>query len=314
MARIRTIKPEFWSSPAMRGLDPYARLLFIAMWNWADDVGRGSANPGELRGFAFPNDDEIELADIRRMLGGIRRAFGVVFYEVDERPYYYIPSWDKHQKIDKRSTPRHPGPDDGSPFNPDPEDASYQQEQADSEETRRVPPSARRDLGAGTGEQGNRGTEKNSSSPAPPARGLDGAAPNPDDENDAGALPGMSSLPAPSKPPEPGSDDDPDWTKFWSIYPNGSSKIDARKAWAKAIKKAAPFVIIAGAERYRELVTRENREKKHIKHASGWLNGERWNDDFSPSHDVPGAVARPGRAGSNVHHELAAGEGLLKGF
>lgn len=275
MARIRTIKPEYWSSPAMRGLDPFARLLFIAMWNWADDVGRGSANPGELRGFAFPNDDDIELADIRRMLGGIRRAFGVVFYEVDGRPFYYIPSWDKHQKIDKRSTPRHPGPDDGAPYNPDPEDTSYQHEQDSSADTRRTPPSPRRELGAGTGEQGNRGTDKNSSSPAPPERDTDLRT---DDESDE--LPGMPSLPNLPKPPEPGSDNDPEWVKFWSGWPKKTGKAAARKAWAKAVKKAAPFVILAGAERYRALVTLERREQRFIKDPATWLNGEHWTDEI----------------------------------
>lgn len=298
MARIRTIKPEYWSSPAMRGLDPFARLLFIAMWNWADDVGRGSANPGELRGFAFPNDDDIELADIRRMLGGIRRAFGVVFYEVDGRPFYYIPSWEKHQKIDKRSTPRHPGPDDGTPFNPDPEDATYQQEQDSSAETRRTPPSTRRDLGAGTGEQGNRGTDKDSSSPASPASDTDTSSGVLDPEGGAGELPGMPSLPALPKPPKPGSDDDPEWVKFWSGWPKKVGKPAARRAWANSIKKAAPFVVIAGAERYRELVTLERREQRFIKDPATWLNGEHWTDEVN---DRLEALRRGAATGTDGH-------------
>lgn len=159
MARIRTIKPEFWSSPAMVGLDPWSRLLFIAMWNWADDSGRGTAEPRALAGFAFPNDEDITSADIRRMLGGIRRAFGVVFYEVGGRRFYCIPSWDRHQKIDKRAAPRYPGPEDGTPFDPDPSgpprSAPDQGEDEPLGETRRVPaespPSPRGKPGAGSG-------------------------------------------------------------------------------------------------------------------------------------------------------------------
>lgn len=169
MARIRTIKPEFWSSPGMKGLDPYVRLLFIAMWNWADDTGRGTANPRELAGFAFPWDEQLSSADIRRMLGEIRRAFGVVLYEVGGRPYYLIPSWDRHQKIDKRSGAKYPSPDDGTTWDPDPDPTS----QAGPEQAKQSPsakpaessakpaeatPKPRRTLGAGTGEQGNRGT------------------------------------------------------------------------------------------------------------------------------------------------------------
>lgn len=174
MARIRTIKPEFWSSPGMQGLDPYARLLFIAMWNWADDSGRGTANPRELAGFAFPWDEHLSSADIRRMLGGIRRAFGVKFYTVGGRPYYAIPSWDKHQKIDKRSGSRYPAPDEGVPWDPDPGNTPDQPKHTDSAgsaepsaEPAESPPNPRRNLGAGTGEQGNRGTGEKPSALAP---------------------------------------------------------------------------------------------------------------------------------------------------
>jgi hypothetical protein len=161
MARIRTIKPEFWSSPDTASLDdPWARLLYIAMWNWADDKGRGTANPKELAGFAFPNDESISSADIRRMLGGIRRAFGVILYEVEGRPYYAIPSWDLHQKIDKRSAGRCPAPDEGKDWDPEPPDLRKQHIQTiSSENPAESTPDPRRDLGAGswnrgTGEQG----------------------------------------------------------------------------------------------------------------------------------------------------------------
>jgi hypothetical protein len=120
LARIRTIKPEFWSSPGHKGRGPWVRLLYIAMWNWADDFGRGTASPKELGGFAFPEDENISPTDVRRMLGEIQRAYDVVFYEVAGRPYYFIPSWEKHQKIDRRSQPRYPAPEDGTPFDPDP--------------------------------------------------------------------------------------------------------------------------------------------------------------------------------------------------
>ncbi|GIH70302.1 hypothetical protein [Sphaerimonospora thailandensis] len=171
MARIRSIKPELWSSPGMRGLDPWARLLFIAMWNWADDSGRGTANPRELAGFAFPHDEEISSVDVRRMLGELRRAFGVVFYEVGGRPYYWIPSWEKHQKIDKRSGAKYPAPEDGEPWDPNPGKSTHkpsdQPEQPQSEkpaETSAEPPESSAEpagssaLEVGTGEQGNRGT------------------------------------------------------------------------------------------------------------------------------------------------------------
>ena len=121
------------------------------MWNWADDNGTGTATPRELLGFAFPNDEQIDLVGFRRMLVEIRRVFGVEFYTVAGRPYYSIPSWEEHQKFDRRSKGKHPGPEQAETY-------LYLQEHPGSSDTRGKPTSTRRDSVAGTGEQGNRGT------------------------------------------------------------------------------------------------------------------------------------------------------------
>lgn len=114
MARIRTIKPDFWDSPATGQASLRARLLFIAMWNWADDFGIGDAHAGRLWNFAFPND-RVNPADIPAVYAEVSNLFGVIFYEHEGRPYYYIPSWNKHQKIDRRSVQKVPYPDESAP-------------------------------------------------------------------------------------------------------------------------------------------------------------------------------------------------------
>ena len=45
MARIRTIKPEFWSDEKVGGLPLACRLLFIGLWNFADDYGVIASSP-----------------------------------------------------------------------------------------------------------------------------------------------------------------------------------------------------------------------------------------------------------------------------
>lgn len=166
MPRIRTIKPEFWSSPGIAQLEFEWRLLYIAMWNWADDYGRGTCEPRELLGFVFPNDDEIDVGGLRRGLGGLRRHIGVTFYRVDGRHYFQIPSWNRHQKIDKRSKrSKFPAPEDGEIVDPEswqvidqiPEHSGDSAEDSGensdiSEEPAGIPGSS----GAG---KGNRGTE-----------------------------------------------------------------------------------------------------------------------------------------------------------
>ena len=170
MARIRTIKPEFWDSPSTAKASPWARLLFIAMWNWADDYGRGTANLKEMEGFAFPHDDAFtdssgNTVHFRSLVAEVSECFGVVFYEVDKRPYYEIPTWDLHQRNERRSKQsKYPAP------NPD---MGGQEEKGPVAEIPCNDTETPNISGAGTGEQGNRGTgDKESVSDKPkPRRG-----------------------------------------------------------------------------------------------------------------------------------------------
>ena len=112
MARIRSIKPEFWRSPSTAKASPRARLLYIAMWNWADDYGVGEWTPRELLGFAFPNDLEITSAEFQCLCTEVATCFNTVFYRVGGRRFYCIPAWDVHQKNERRAQGKYPGPDD----------------------------------------------------------------------------------------------------------------------------------------------------------------------------------------------------------
>ncbi|WP_141581270.1 hypothetical protein [Actinomadura sp. WMMA1423] len=85
-----------------------------------------------------------------------------------------------------------------------------------------------------------------------------------------------------SKRPTPGSDDDPQWCRFWDAYPRKDGKKVARTRWATAVKKTDPEVIITGAERYRDRMAREGTPRQKIKMPEGWLNGERWEDESGP--------------------------------
>jgi hypothetical protein len=201
MARIRTIKPEFWDSPDTARASLRARLLYIAMWNLADDYGVGDGNHRRIIGFAFPND-EIGVSEIPRLISEVSRTFSVMFYEHEGRPYYYIPSWENHQRTEKRAKQRVPFPD----LSKTPETSWETGGGGISAES--VGSS-----GAGTGEQGNRGTGE-----------LENKRPTP-------------------------SDDFPEW---WDAYPRKDSKIAAEKAYPKAWKTAGAQALLEGAIRYRD--------------------------------------------------------------
>lgn len=98
MARIRTIKPEFFTSEDIVSVTPLARLFYVSLWCEADRSGRLEWKPGTLKLRYLPGDvvDVSELADELHSRGLI------VFYEVGEKQYAEIPSFSKHQVINNR--------------------------------------------------------------------------------------------------------------------------------------------------------------------------------------------------------------------
>lgn len=170
MPRIRTIKPEFFTSPSTAAVDFPVRIFYQALWCWADDFGIGETNLNGLLGFAFCDSDEIwdadlrgfravSAPDLRRFCADVAQHFGVTFYTVRGRHYYAIPTWEKHQKLERRTERRK---------NPTPDDPDATPDQriygcADSApEMPRKNGADLRETCAGTGEQGNRGTGESS--------------------------------------------------------------------------------------------------------------------------------------------------------
>lgn len=113
MTRIRTIKPDFFTSPDTAKASFPVRIFYAAMWCWADDFGVGETNLNGLLGHAFPDSDEFTAQDVRRFCADVAQHFGVTFYTVRGRHYFAIPSWEKHQKLERRAERRkYPAPDD----------------------------------------------------------------------------------------------------------------------------------------------------------------------------------------------------------
>lgn len=169
MPRIRSLKPEFWSSPGIETISPWARLLFQAMWNWADDAGRGTCNLRELQGFAFPNDtaEEVGTSDgFRRTMSEVRGQFGVIFYRVKGRPYYEIPSFHGHQRNERMAKGKHPSSTEGEPWDFMALSSDGAEDVGASDTTARNVSEAPTTSGTGCKEQGNRGTGESAPSGA----------------------------------------------------------------------------------------------------------------------------------------------------
>lgn len=98
MARIRTIKPEFWSDEKLSPLSPIDRLTFLGLISLADDYGRVQDNTKILDAFIFPNTDDTvreSVANLSR-ISRIRRGNSSNGMKIIE-----IVNWDRHQRVDK---------------------------------------------------------------------------------------------------------------------------------------------------------------------------------------------------------------------
>lgn len=96
--------------------------------------------------------------------------------------------------------------------------------------------------------------------------------------------------------------DPDDFAVFWSIYPRREAKAAARKAWDKAIKRADPGRIVAGATRYRDDPARD---PQFTAHPASWLNADRWDDEPLPRGSPNGRASPPSTTDARVSAALA---------
>lgn len=92
---------------------------------------------------------------------------------------------------------------------------------------------------------------------------------------------------------------------FWAIWPKKNAKKDAAAAWAAAVKKAAPEVIVAAARAYVESPYRP--ALQFIPYGASWLRGERWNDPAPVA--VPGGTFAQQKQANNLALVAAYREG-----
>jgi hypothetical protein len=95
LARIRTIKPDFFTSEDIVALSPHARLLYIALWCEADREGRFGWRPGTFKLRYFPGDS-IDVEAIGNEL--IERGLVVLYGE----GLAHIPTFADHQHVNPR--------------------------------------------------------------------------------------------------------------------------------------------------------------------------------------------------------------------
>lgn len=155
--RIRSIKPEFWRSTDIAALPRDVRLLFIGLWSYVDDNGVGVDDYRAIAAdlFALEDDPVGARKFVHEGLATLSRALLIQRYTVDGKQYLFIPTWDKHQKVDRPSKPRLPRPSDtpGTRAERLTSDNADTGDVSDGDSRESIEGSS-----PGAGEQGNRGT------------------------------------------------------------------------------------------------------------------------------------------------------------
>lgn len=98
MARNRMIKPEFWKDDGLAEVSPYSRLLYIGLWNFADDEGYLEYRLRKIKAECLPYDD----VDIEKLLNELVKTDKIEI----RGGIIWVKNFLKHQRIDKpKSSP-----------------------------------------------------------------------------------------------------------------------------------------------------------------------------------------------------------------
>lgn len=110
MARIRSIKPGFFTSDDVARLPFRARLTWIGLWTHCDDAGRCKDHVTLIKSAIWPLDNGVSLGDIEEDLACLASEGRIVRYEAGGQRYLAIVNWGAHQSINRPTQSRIPAP------------------------------------------------------------------------------------------------------------------------------------------------------------------------------------------------------------
>ena len=112
MARSRMIKPEFWDDEKLAKISRDARLLFIGLWNQADDYGVVKGNATWLKNHIFPYEDSLSTQAFKKWITELENGKWILPFDDNGERFYYIRNFTKHQTINRPSKQRNAIPPD----------------------------------------------------------------------------------------------------------------------------------------------------------------------------------------------------------
>lgn len=104
------ISPSFWTDEKVGRLPRDARLLFIALHNYADDEGRLVYSPARIKLQVFPYDDDITPDAVAALIAQLAKHNCVVKYDVNGGTYLQITDFRNSQRVDRPTPSKLPPP------------------------------------------------------------------------------------------------------------------------------------------------------------------------------------------------------------
>lgn len=274
MARIRSVKPEFWTDEDLADISRDARLMYIGLWNIADEHSRLRGDPRYVKGQLFPYDDDLSREAVDGLVDELAKVGKVVRYQAKGSSYLFLPTLHKHQRLDTAKVPSRLPP-------PPSENLSDESENFPDEATSGADESAQE-----TSSQVSAQSENFPDSSQPGA-----------DESALLYVAGSRLQVAGSRdnPPAPPAADetspDPTFADFYAAYPLKKDRPDAEKAFEKALKKpgVTAALLVAAACSYRDDPTRT---PQFTKYPATWLNKGGWTSEPTPPPGLPAESSR----------------------
>lgn len=100
MARIRTIKPEFWDDLKLSKITRDSRLLYIGLWNFSDDLGVIIGDSLWIKSKVFPFD-QIQMQQFEKWIEELVKNGFISQFSHKGEDFYYLPNLTRHQVINR---------------------------------------------------------------------------------------------------------------------------------------------------------------------------------------------------------------------
>jgi len=99
--RIRTIKPDAFTSESLSSVSVLARWTFAGLWTYLDDAGLGRADTRLIKAALFPLDAVTTTDDVDGAVNELIDAGCIHTYMSGGKVYVHAPEFLRHQRINR---------------------------------------------------------------------------------------------------------------------------------------------------------------------------------------------------------------------